>query len=176
MLEGWRSAGAELTPFSPLADEAPVMDADAVFLPGGYPELHAGALAGNRRFLAGLVEAAERGATIYGECGGYMVLGRGLVDAAGTRHAMAGLLPLETSFAERRRQLGYRQARLPAAGPLGAAGAAFRGHEYHYATILEEGAGSPLFATADADGSALGMAGRVKGKVMGSFLHLVDRA
>jgi cobyrinic acid a,c-diamide synthase len=176
MLEGWRSAGAELSLFSPLADEAPRMDADAVFLPGGYPELHAGALAGNRRFLAGLVEAAERGATIYGECGGYMVLGRGLVDAAGTRHAMAGLLPLETSFAERRRQLGYRQARLAEAGPLGAAGALFRGHEYHYATILEEGAGSPLFAAADADGSALGAAGRIKGRVMGSFLHLVDRA
>ncbi|MGO8917167.1 MAG: cobyrinate a,c-diamide synthase [Stellaceae bacterium] len=175
MLEGWRSAGAELTLFSPLADEAPAADADAVFLPGGYPELHAGRLAGNRRFLAGLADAARRGAVIYGECGGYMVLGRGLVDAAGARHAMAGLLPLETSFAERRRELGYRQARLEAAGPLGKAGTAFRGHEYHYATILDEGGGTPLFATADADGGDLGTAGRVKGRVMGSFLHLVDR-
>jgi cobyrinic acid a,c-diamide synthase len=175
MLEGWRSAGAELTLFSPLADEAPRRDADAVFLPGGYPELHAGRLSGNRRFLAGLIEAAERGATIYGECGGYMVLGRGLVDAAGARHAMAGLLPLETSFAERRRQLGYREARLAAAGPMGAAGALYRGHEYHYATIVEEGDAAPLFAAFDADGGALGAAGRIKGRVMGSFLHLVDR-
>ena len=176
MLEGWRSAGAELTLFSPLADEAPAPDADAVFLPGGYPELHAGTLAGNRRFLAGLAAAAAREATIYGECGGYMVLGSGLVDASGARHAMAGLLPLETSFAERRRQLGYRRARLLSAGPLGQTGASFRGHEYHYATILDEGGGAPLFATADADGSELGAAGRVKGRVMGSFLHLVDRA
>ncbi len=176
MLEGWRSAGAELTLFSPLADEAPAPDADAVFLPGGYPELHAGTLAGNRRFLAGLAAAAAREATIYGECGGYMVLGSGLVDASGARHAMAGLLPLETSFAERRRQLGYRRARLLSAGPLGKTGASFRGHEYHYATILDEGGGAPLFATADADGNDLGAAGRVKGRVMGSFLHLVDRA
>ena len=176
MLEGWRSAGAELVPFSPLADEPPDAKADAVFLPGGYPELHAGRLAGNRRFLAGLAGAAERGATVYGECGGYMVLGRGLVDASGARHAMAGLLPLETSFAERRRQLGYRQARLAAAGPLGAAGAGFRGHEFHYATLVAEGDGAPLFAAFDADGNALGAAGRIKGRVMGSFLHLVDRA
>jgi cobyrinic acid a,c-diamide synthase len=176
MLEGWRSAGAELTLFSPLADEPPAADVDAVFLPGGYPELHAGRLAGNQRFLAGLAAAARGGAVIYGECGGYMVLGRGLVDASGARHAMAGLLPLETSFAERRRQLGYRQARLAAAGPLGKAGAAFRGHEYHYATITEEGAGMPLFAAADADGSDLGTTGRVSERVMGSFLHLVDRS
>lgn len=175
MLEAWRSAGAEVIRFSPLADEAPRPDADAVFLPGGYPELHAGRLAANRHFLAGLAEAAGRGATIYGECGGYMVLGRGLVDAAGARHAMAGLLPLETSFAERRRQLGYREARLAGEGPLGATGTVYRGHEYHYATITAEDEGTPLFAAFDADGGAIGAAGRIKGRIMGSFLHLVDR-
>jgi cobyrinic acid a,c-diamide synthase len=175
MLQGWRSAGAELALFSPLADEPPRADADAVFLPGGYPELHAGSIAGQRHFLRGLDAAAERGATLYGECGGYMVLGRGLVDAAGARHVMAGLLPLETSFAERRRQLGYREAQLAADGPLGAAGARYRGHEYHYATILEEGDGTPLFAVFDADGGALALSGRIKGRVMGSFLHLIDR-
>jgi cobyrinic acid a,c-diamide synthase len=115
-------------------------------------------------------------AAIYGECGGYMVLGQGLVDAAGQRHAMAGLLPLETSFAERRRALGYREAELAAACPLGAAGTRFRGHEFHYATIVSEGAGAPLFTVTDADGGALGAAGRVQGRVGGSFLHLVDRA
>jgi cobyrinic acid a,c-diamide synthase len=176
LLEGWRSGGAELQFFSPLADEAPDATADAIYLPGGYPELHAGALAANTRFLDGLRAAAKRGATIYGECGGYMAMGNGLVDASGARHAMAGLLPLEASFAERRRQLGYRRAQLAAAGPLGGVGAVFRGHEFHYATILNEGAGAPLFATADADGTALGAVGRVSGRVMGSFLHIVDRA
>jgi cobyrinic acid a,c-diamide synthase len=176
MIEGWRSAGAALDFFSPLADEPPAAAADAVFLPGGYPELHAGKLAGNRRFLDGLRQAAQRGATVYGECGGYMVMGRGLADAAGIRHQMAGLLPLETTFAERRRQLGYRAVRLEAAGALGAAGEAFRGHEFHYATILAEGDGAPLFTVRDADGAALGAMGRAQGRIVGSFLHLVDRA
>ena len=176
MLAGWQRAGAELRLFSPLAGEAASPAADAIFLPGGYPELHAGAIAANRGFLTGLAAATERGAALYGECGGYMVLGHGLIDASGARHAMAGLLPLETSFAERRRQLGYRQLRLAAAGPLGAAGSAFRGHEFHYATILAEGDGDALFTASDADGTALGAMGRIQGRVMGSFLHLLDRA
>jgi cobyrinic acid a,c-diamide synthase len=176
MIEGWRLAGAALDFFSPLADEAPPATADAVFLPGGYPELHAGRLAGNRRFLDGLRQAARRGATVYGECGGYMVMGRGLADAAGVRHQMAELLPLETSFAERRRQLGYRALRLEATGALGSAGAIFRGHEFHYATILAEGEGAPLFTVRDADGAVLGAMGRAQGRIAGSFLHLIDRA
>ncbi len=105
VLEDWRGAGIEILPFSPLADQAPDGSADAVFLPGGYPELHAGRLAANRGFLSGLRGAAERGAAIYGECGGYMVLGHGLIDGDGARHEMAGLLPLETSFAARRLHL-----------------------------------------------------------------------
>jgi cobyrinic acid a,c-diamide synthase len=176
LLEGWRAAGAEIRFFSPLADEAPAVDADAVYLPGGYPELHAGRLTGNAAFLDGLRGAAARGATVFGECGGYMVLGAGLVDAEGRRHAMAGLLPLETSFAERRLHLGYRQARLSGACALGAAGQGFRGHEFHYASILDEGSGEPLFDCRDAAGRALGPAGRRRGAVFGSFVHLIDRA
>ena len=175
-LEGWRDSGAELAFFSPLGDEAPAADADAVFLPGGYPELHAGRLAANAGFLGGLRRAAQRGAAIYGECGGYMMLGEGLVDAGGTRHAMAGLLPAVTSFAERRLHLGYRQARLLADGPLGRAGATFRGHEFHYASVVSEGDSPPLFAAQDARCRDLGSLGRRQGSVLGSFLHLIDRA
>jgi cobyrinic acid a,c-diamide synthase len=176
VLAGWRAAGASLHLFSPLADQAPDSAADAVYLPGGYPELHAGRLAGNRGLLDGLRGAAARGTALYGECGGYMVLGQGLVDANGTRHAMAGLLPLETSFAERRLQLGYRQLWLAAGSPLGPAGTAFRGHEFHYATVATEVPGQPLFHCADAEGRRLGPAGRVCGRVVGSFVHLIDRA
>ncbi len=175
LLDGWRAAGAELVPFSPLADEGPAPAADAVYLPGGYPELHAGRLAANRRFLSGVRAAAARGAVLLGECGGYMALGEGLIDARGGRHAMAGLLPLEASFAERRLQLGYREAALLAGCALGEAGDAFRGHEFHYATILDEGAGEPLFRCRDAAGENRGGAGRRRGTVLGSFLHLVDR-
>ena len=124
VLEGWRRQGAELSFFSPLADEAPDPAADAVYLPGGYPELHAGRLAAAERFLAGLQRAAAAGTAIYGECGGYMVLGEALTDADGRAHRMAGLLPLATSFAERRLHLGYRAATLLGAGPLGPRGRA----------------------------------------------------
>jgi len=175
VLEGWRGAGAELAFFSPLADEEPGYDADAIYLPGGYPELHAGRLAGNRRFLEGLRASAARGATIYGECGGFMVLGQGLVDAGGERHPMAGLLPVTTGFAKPSLHLGYREARLAGATPLGPAGASFRGHEFHYAGLVETG-GAPLFDASDGAGTPLGPSGTVRGSVMGSFLHLIDRA
>ncbi|MGE0116906.1 MAG: cobyrinate a,c-diamide synthase [Dongiaceae bacterium] len=175
-LEAWRAAGAALSFFSPLSDEPPAADADAVFLPGGYPELHAGRLAANAAFLGGLRVAATRGAAVYGECGGYMVLGESLTEAGGQAHAMAGLLPLATSFAERRLHLGYREAQLAADCPLGPSGRAFRGHEFHYAVITQEGAGAPLFACRDARGRVLGASGRRRGTVMGSFIHLIDRA
>ncbi len=176
LMEDWRAAGVAVVPFSPLADEAPDPDADAVYLPGGYPELHAGRIAGAARFLERLRGAAGRGAHVFGECGGYMVLGRGLTDAEGRRHVMAGLLPLETSFRERRLSLGYRAARLAAAGPLGAAGTGFRGHEFHYCRVVSEETGHPLFETRDATGASLGHAGMTRGSVSGSFIHLIDRA
>ncbi len=177
VIEGWRQAGAEISMFSPLQDEAPMADADAVYLPGGYPELHAGRLAGASLFLDGLRASAKAGAAVFGECGGYMVLGRGLVDADGARHAMAGLLALETSFAAPKLHLGYRRLKVLGDGPLGNAGTAFRGHEFHYAEVaLEDGGnGAALFQAADAEGNDLGPAGLVDGKVAGSFIHLIDR-
>jgi cobyrinic acid a,c-diamide synthase len=175
MLEGWRRCGAEVVFFSPLADEPPDPAADAVYLPGGYPELWAGRLAAALRCFAALRRAAERGLPIYGECGGYMVLGTALFDGSGQRQQMAGLLPVATSFAAPQRHLGYRALRLLASGPLGAAGADFRGHEFHYASILTEDASVPLFAVADSSGKDLGTCGARRGAVCGSFIHLIDR-
>jgi cobyrinic acid a,c-diamide synthase len=174
VLEGWRRLGATIRPFSPLADEAPDAAADAVYLPGGYPELHAGRLAGNRTFMTGLRAAAARGAFVYGECGGYMTLGRTLVDRDGAAHAMAGLLPVATSFAAPRLRLGYRELTLRAATPLGPRGLAWRGHEFHYAAEIEC-AGEPLFSARDGSLSALEPMGCRAGPVAGSFAHLIDR-
>ena len=176
LLEDWRLAGASLSFFSPLADQAPEPEADAVYLPGGYPELHGERLAGNRAFLDGLRAAARRGATLYGECGGFMVLGQCLTDGEGRGHVMAGLLPVETSFSEPRRMLGYREARLLREGPLGPAGAQFRGHEFHFAQQVGNGAGQALFEAQDSQGRDLGTLGAVDGTVLGSFIHLIDRA
>jgi cobyrinic acid a,c-diamide synthase len=176
LLRGWCAAGAEILPFSPLGDEAPDPSADAVYLPGGYPELHAGRLAGNAGFLGGLRRAAESGAALFGECGGYMVLGDGLVDADGARHAMAGLLPVTTSFAARKLHLGYRRLVTRAASPLGPAGTAYTGHEFHYASLCGAAAGDALFDAADSRGDALPPAGQVRGNIAGSFIHLIDSA
>ena len=174
VLTGWRRQGASLSFFSPLAGEAPPREADAIYLPGGYPELHAGRLAAAAAFLGGLRAAAKAGKPIYGECGGYMVLGETLTDAGGQSYRVAGLLPVSTSFAERRRHLGYRTARLLEAGPLGSAGTRFRGHEFHYASIVAEDGADPLFEIADAGGNDLGHAGLRRGSVAGSFIHLID--
>jgi cobyrinic acid a,c-diamide synthase len=175
VLDGWRLAGAELSFFSPLMEEPPDENADAIYLPGGYPELHAGRLAAAVKFLSGLRRAALAGASVYGECGGYMVLGEALTDAEGRAHRMAGLLPLATSFAERRLHLGYRSARLLGDTRLGLRGARFRGHEFHYATTVRASDAEPLFALADSCGIDLGPGGLRRGSVFGSFIHLIDR-
>lgn len=169
MLDDWREAGAELYFASPLADEPLPKNIDAVFLPGGYPELYAGRLAGATRFQDSLRQLAGT-ATIYGECGGYMMLGDGLIDADGTRHAMAGLLRLETSFAARALHLGYRRLQQHGSLPLPVT---LRGHEFHYATTLRSD-GKPLFRAWDAEGTEMDAMGLQEGTVMGSFAHVVD--
>lgn len=169
MLSDWRTAGAQILPFSPLADET-VPQAEFVFLPGGYPELHAGQLAASARFLDSLRSRAAT-AQVYGECGGYMTLGRGLIDAQGHRHEMAGLLELETSFAAPKLHLGYRHLEATP-GPLRGH---FRGHEFHYATTLSA-RGDPLFRAKDAEGTSLGDIGLRTGRVFGSFAHIIDPA
>jgi cobyrinic acid a,c-diamide synthase len=175
VLEGWRSQSAELAFFSPLADEPPEADADAVYLPGGYPELWADRLASAEAFTTGLRRAATKGVVIYGECGGYMVLGDALIDREGRNRRMSGLLPLETSFAERRLHLGYRRAILRTGTPLGTAGAVYRGHEFHYATITRQGAATPLFSVFGSAEERLGACGLRQGSVFGSFIHLIER-
>lgn len=175
LLEHWRGRGAEIRPFSPLADEAPTSDVDAVWLPGGYPELHAAVLASASRFQAGLRACAGQGVPIHGECGGYMVLGQGLEDADGKRHAMAGLLALETSFARRSLHLGYRTARLDAACALGPAGTTVLGHEFHYASVLRAG-DDALVECRDASGAVVAEAGARRGSVSGTFFHAISKA
>jgi cobyrinic acid a,c-diamide synthase len=175
VLEGWRRTGAEIAFFSPLADETPPEDCDVCWLPGGYPELHAGRLAAASRFRNGLIRFAAARA-VHGECGGYMALGRWLEDADGAQHEMAGMLGHATSFAKRKLHLGYREARLLADGPLGEAGGVLRGHEFHYAALVESGDDEPLLALADGQGQPLGNAGGRRGHVTGTFFHAMAKA
>jgi cobyrinic acid a,c-diamide synthase len=169
-LHDWRTAGAELTFFSPLAGETPAAEVDAIFLPGGYPELHGARLAAASGFKAGLVAARDRGALIYGECGGFMVLGETLTDKSGATHQMAGLLPVATRIDRPKRTLGYR--RLTHASPLPWP-QNLNGHEFHYSSVKQTRS-TPLFAAADALGEVLPPMGAVDGRVMGSYAHVID--
>lgn len=171
LVQGWRAAGAEVIPFSPLADQAPDPAAELVWLPGGYPELHGGRLAAAERFRDGLRRhAATR--PVHGECGGYMALGEGLVDKEGVRHRMAGLLGLVTSYQKRQMHLGYRRAELLAGMPGFRPGTVLRGHEFHYSTILEQ-PDAPLARVCDAERAAVAETGSVRGNVSGTFFHLI---
>ncbi|MGO8832130.1 MAG: cobyrinate a,c-diamide synthase [Roseiarcus sp.] len=175
LLSGWRASGAEIRFFSPLADEAPPANSDFCWLPGGYPELHAGRIAAAANFLGGLrLFAATR--PIHGECGGYMTLGAALTDASGSVHRMAGLLGVETSFAKRRMNLGYREAALAARCGLGAAGRRFKGHEFHYSTIVTNGGDEPFAHVSDSYGAPPTPSGSRRGAVTGSFFHIIAEA
>jgi cobyrinic acid a,c-diamide synthase len=171
MLEAWHACGAEISTFSPLADEGPDANADVCWLPGGYPELHAGRLAANTRFRSALRAFAET-RPVHGECGGYMVLGTALTDAEGTRHEMVGLLGLETSFAKRRMHLGYRLAELAAPMPGHKIGARLRGHEFHYSTIISQ-PDTPLAVVRDATGAIVAETGSRRDNTTGTFFHLI---
>jgi len=172
VLQGWRTAGAELQFFSPLDDEAPDDGCDVCWLAGGYPELHAGRLAGSHKFLEGLHDFAET-RPVHGECGGYMVLGRALTDADGVTHKMAGLLGVSTSFARRKLHLGYRNAHLVDDTCLGSAGTQLRGHEFHYASIDTRGGDAAFALVSDAYGAEPSPTGSRRGLVSGSFFHVI---
>ena len=170
----WRAVGAEIVPFSPLADEAPPRDCDVCWLPGGYPELHAAQLSAASNFRAGVQKFAET-SPVHGECGGFMALGESLTDADGASHAMLGLLGHSTSFAKRKMNLGYRQATLRTDGPLGRAGSVVRGHEFHYAQMTEAGSDEPFADLADGLGNPLPASGGRRGNVSGTFFHAIAK-
>ena len=173
------TAGARRGPKSSPSRPSPTsrrrIDCDLAWLPGGYPELHAGRLAAAARFREALRRFAEI-RPVHGECGGYMALGESLIDAEGVAHPMAGLLGVETSFAKRRMTLGYREARIAADCALGTRGMVLRGHEFHYATIVAAGSDDPFAHVRDVYGSAEAPAGSRRGRVTGSFFHVIAEA
>jgi len=124
-LDTLRALGAELVFFSPLADAA-LPACDALWLPGGYPELHAQAIAANTALQASLAAHVAAGKPVWAECGGMMALFDTLVTLDGQRHAQWGVLPGEVSMQKLLAGLGPQQLAL-ASGTL-------RGHTFHYST------------------------------------------
>lgn len=175
LLDGFRAQGAEICFFSPLNDEAPMATCDAVYLPGGYPELHGGRLTANANFKTGMANAAAAGAFIFGECGGYMVLGESLIDADGANHPMLNFLPLITSFERKKLHLGYRKAKILSTLPFNDKDLELTAHEFHYSVVVKESGSARLFRVTDARNTDLGDMGMIAGNVAGSYLHLIDR-
>lgn len=179
LIAAWRQAGATVLPFSPLADQGPDDSADCCWLPGGYPELHAGKLAAATNFRHSIKEFAKT-RPVHGECGGYMAMGAALVDKDGVNHQMAGLLGLVTSYEKRKMHLGYRQAQLAHSIPGHAAGMRLRGHEFHYSTILLQ-PDPPLATVRDASGVIVPETGSLRrfdggGMATGTYFHLIGQA
>ena len=160
-LQVLESLGATLRYFSPLADEALPQDTDAIFLPGGYPELHGAPLAAASNWQAGIRAAHSRGIPIYAECGGMMALAEQLTGKDGTTWPMAGLLPGRVAMQERLAGLGPQAMPTPQ-GEL-------RGHTFHYSRLE-----SPLVPVAHTTKPSTGAEGEAvyrAGSLRASYFH-----
>lgn len=131
-IDSLEAGGARVSTFDPLSD-AKLPDADGVIIGGGFPEVHASALAGNQPFLNDLRTKAQEGVPFWAECGGLLLLAESLDG-----HKMAGVLPAEASMTERL-TLGYREATTTTSTAVGPAGTTFRGHEFHYSRLQPPG-------------------------------------
>lgn len=139
-LEMLRDLGAQLAFFSPLSDHGLPQGTDALYLGGGYPELHGARLAANLPMRRAVREAVGSGLPCVAECGGFMYLQREVVDSGGTAWAMAGALGGSCRRAERLAHFGYVEVRLGRDCLYGPAGSLVPAHEFHYWRSDEEGA------------------------------------
>lgn len=161
--------GVRWVPFSPLRDRLPEGVA-GLYLPGGYPELHAEALACRGDLFADLRRAAAHGLPIYAECGGYMALAEALVDAEGQSHAMAGILPGRVRMTGRLQSFGYKRLRALRDTLLCPEGAEGKAHEFHY-SVWEDGASRPAWEAAGLRGGSA-FEGHAEGALLASYAHI----
>ena len=164
-----RDAGAEIVRFSPLADQA-IPDADAVYIGGGYPEIHAEALSRNSSMLRSINAWAHAGKPMYAECGGLMYLSKGIRDFDNKLFGMVGVFPFETRMMKKPR-LGYRELVLNEDCILGCKGEKYRGHEFHYSEIIDSPAGN-AYAMTDSRNGILNNEGFYKKNTLASYVHI----
>jgi|CXWL01.1.fsa_nt_gi cobyrinic acid a,c-diamide synthase len=163
--------GVELVKFSPMNDQV-LPDVDMLYLGGGYPELHGERLAGNVAMRTAIRQFAERGGTIYAECGGMMYLTSAIRDFTGLSHEMVGLFSAETVMWKSGLTLGYRTMDLTQDCILGVSGIAVRGHEFHYSTLLPKGKLNYACTLRDAQENLKGQDGLVAGNTLALYTHL----
>ena len=171
-----RQQGAALIPFSPIHDSALPEDLDALYLGGGYPELHALPLSENLSMLASVRAFAARGAPIYAECGGMVYLGRSLSHADGTSLPMADVLPLEIAMTDKLVQFGYVTVALTRDCLLGPAGLVLRGHSFHYSRLTEQPSLPRSYRVQYSLSGKEEAEGFSQGNVLASYIHVHFRA
>ena len=143
-----------------------------LYLGGGYPELHGEVLARNVTMRTAIRQFAERGGTIYAECGGMMYLTQAIRDFAGTSHEMVGLFPAEAVMQKSGLVLGYRTVECSQDCILGACGSTARGHEFHYSTLVPKGRLDYACVLRDVRGEPKGSDGLIVGNVLALYAHL----
>lgn len=170
-LEMLEACGAEIVRFSPLNDAGLPENIDGIYLGGGYPELYAGAISGNVGLKNQILEKCREGMPIYGECGGFMVLCKTLVDMNGKEHPMTGCFDFTCRMSSGLKILGYRKITLIRKTVLGEAGLCARGHEFHYSQLDPHERGT-VYQAMDRSGSTRNVQGFQVNRCLGSYLHL----
>ncbi|PLX45366.1 MAG: cobyrinate a,c-diamide synthase [Deltaproteobacteria bacterium] len=165
------SLGGELLFFAPTEGDALPPGVDAVYLGGGYPELHAEKISANKGFIEGLRNLHRGGKPIYGECGGFMTMCEEVEDPSGRRWPMAGIFPTRAKMTERGFRLGYREVDGKPGTKL--AGITARGHEFHYSKIeaMPEDV-KRVLKVKNARGEVLEEEGFTVGSASGGYIHL----
>ena len=169
LIDNWKKAGAEITSFSPLNNEIPDKNSELIWLPGGYPELYAKDISNADKTIKSIHNYSKT-KKIHGECGGYMVLGKYLIDKDGEKFKMFDLLGLVTSFKKRKLNLGYRMAKLRKENIHHSKNKIIYGHEFHYTSIIDQ-PDQPLYEVYDATQNIVNETGSIKENVSGTFFH-----
>jgi cobyrinic acid a,c-diamide synthase len=166
------AAGADVFFFSPLADQRLPDGLDGLYLPGGYPELHAEALSANTAMLSDIRGFCLSGRPVYAECGGFMALTRAIEDQEGRAWPMAGVFDCTARMRPRFAALGYREALLTTPTPLGPAGTVARGHEFHYSNLTGVPDVPAVYRLSGRKGPLDAPEGFLRGNTLGSYVHL----
>jgi cobyrinic acid a,c-diamide synthase len=171
-LDALTAAGAELVPFSPIADASLPEGLGGIYFGGGYPELHAEKLAANSQIRSQVLASSLKGMPIYAECGGLMYLCREMTDMDGRIHPMTGCFSFSTRMLQRLKTLGYREITLKKNTILGPAGQKIRGHEFHYSEIIPPAAVPDVYAVTSRFGESETEEGFQVNNTLGSYIHL----
>ncbi|MDS0222891.1 cobyrinic acid a,c-diamide synthase [Haloarcula sp. S1AR25-5A] len=168
VLERLRS-DATLESFSPVAGD-PVPNADAIYLPGGYPELHGEALETGGT-LDAIADSAADGVPVYGECGGLMALSESLTTTDGDTYEMAGVLPAEIEMQDRYQALDHVELDARTETVTASAGDSLRGHEFHYSAATLGSDASFAFDVVRGDGIDGDHDGLTEYNTLGTYCH-----